>query len=110
MTRRMWTCAAAGLALALTTAIALAKVEQDSSKAPEARAKEASLQPVHTAPLRAQCWQKGIKVVDEDNLRGLSITAATRQDTVTFKRGDDEGASVFLLPLGESLCLLQPER
>ena len=65
---------------------------------------------MHTAPLRAQCWQKGVKVVDEDDLRGLSITAATRRDTVTFKRGDDEGASVFLLPLGESLCLLQPER
>ena len=107
---RMWTFAAAGLAVALTTAIALAKVEQDLLKAPQARAKEASLQPVHTAPLRAQCWQKGVKVVDEDDLRGLSITAATRRDTVTFKRGDDEGASVFLLPLGESLCLLQPER
>ena len=107
---RMWTFAAAGLAVALTTAIALAKVEQDPSKAPQARAKEASLQPLHTAPLRAQCWQKGVKVVDEDDLRGLSITAATRRDTVTFKRGDDEGASVFLLPLGESLCLLQPER
>jgi hypothetical protein len=110
MTRRMWTFAAAGIAVALTTAIALAKVEQDPSKAPQVRAKEASLQPVHTAPLRAQCWQRGVKIVDEDDLRGLSITAATRRDTVTFKRSDDEGASVFLLPLGESLCLLQPER
>jgi hypothetical protein len=107
---RTWSVAAAGLALALTTAIAVAKVEQDPSRPPPAPNRGASLQPVHTAPLRAQCWQKGVKVVDEKNLRGLSITAATRRDTVTFKRADDEGASVFLLPLGESLCLLQPER
>jgi hypothetical protein len=110
MTRRMWTFAAAGLALALTTAIAVAKVEQDPSKAPEAPSKGASLQAVHTAPLRAQCWQKGVKVLDEEDLKGLSITAATRRSTVTFKRGGDAAASVFLLPLGESLCLLQPER
>lgn len=108
MTPRTTIIVVAALGLALGVAVAAAKVEQDPSKPPP-EAWSPQPVPVHQAPLRAQCWQKGIKIVDEEALEGLSIAAATRRSTVTFKRGEDQTASVFLLPLGEALCLLRPE-
>lgn len=64
--------------------------------------------PVHEGPLRARCWQEGIKIIDQTDLVGLSLNAATRRDTVSFKRRGDDQPSVFLLPFADGLCLIQP--
>lgn len=96
------------LALA-AVALALAATPAAPELKPAARPSEAS-RPVSEAPLRAQCWQRGLKIIDETGLAGLSINTATRQNTVTFKRGERKQASVFLLPLADAVCLLQPER
>jgi hypothetical protein len=66
--------------------------------------------PVSQEPIRVQCWQKGLKIIDEGNLQGLSINAATSRDTVTFKREGDANASTYLIPFDHSLCLIQPAR
>jgi len=65
--------------------------------------------PVHDAPLRAECWQEGVKIIDQADLRGLALPAATRESTVSFKGPEAEQASVFLLPLADALCLIRPE-
>lgn len=97
--------AAIGLALAATPA---APELKPTARPPEA-SRPAPLRPMNEAPLRAQCWQRGVKIIDESGLAGLSINSATRQNTVTFKRDKQTQASVFLLPLADALCLLQPE-
>lgn len=61
-------------------------------------------------PLQVQCWQKGVRIVDQAGLSGLSLNAVTRQRSVSFKRVDNEQPSVFILPFDDSLCLIQPER
>lgn len=67
-----------------------------------------STRPVHVSRLRAQCWQEGVKIIDQTDLEGLSLNAASRESSVSFKRRGDDGASVFLLPFADGLCLIQP--
>lgn len=64
--------------------------------------------PVHQNELRIQCWQEGRKIIDERDLRGLSINDATRRESVSLKGTGDETASVFLLPVADAVCLIQP--
>lgn len=63
---------------------------------------------VHDGRLRVQCWQEGEEIIDQTNLRGLSLSAATRQESVTFKRVGDDQPSVFILAVADGMCLIQP--
>lgn len=67
-----------------------------------------SPEPVTRSELRLQCWQEGVEIIDRRRLRGLSINDATRRESVSLRREGDEGASVFLLPVANGLCLIQP--
>lgn len=72
---------------------------------------EIPARPVHAdMRLRVQCWQKGIKIIDQTDLSGLSLNAVTRQRSVSFKREGDPQPSVFVLPFEDSLCMIQPDR
>lgn len=63
---------------------------------------------VHDGRLRVQCWQEGEEIIDQANLRGLSLSSATRQESVSFKRVGDDQPSVFILAVADGMCLIQP--
>jgi hypothetical protein len=64
---------------------------------------------LHDRPLRLQCWQEGIKVVDQTGLEGLSLSAANQPTTASFKRRHDGAPDVFLMSFEHGLCLVEPE-
>jgi hypothetical protein len=103
-----------GVSTVLTTSAFLTRAEVALSGTPvPADAKlgpRAELKPVHPdLDLRVQCWQAGVKIIDRDGLRGLSINSVTRSDSVGFKQPDDTQPSTFLVPFEEGLCLIQPD-
>lgn len=51
-----------------------------------------------------QCWQEGIKVVDESNLRAFSAASETYGQLLSFEQGA-AGGKVILLTVGKSLCM-----
>lgn len=113
MKTRVLALALAAVALLVAGAPWLAQGEVTKKPAQETPPAEAQIEPrpVHAGvPIRVQCWQDGVKIIDQAGLSGLSINAVTRQRSVSFKRSGDGQPTVFVLPFDESLCLIQPER
>jgi hypothetical protein len=98
--------------LALVLPISLTRGEVTKTGEPEPRPAPERLAPGPgpEVALRAQCWQEGVKIIDQDGLQGLSLKALTEQQSVSFKRRAEAGPSVFILPFADGLCLVQPAR
>lgn len=106
---RAWLLGAAMLLAVGPLSLAVGEVTRTDVDPPPAATTEPP-RPVHAdEPLRLECWQEGVRVVEQAGLRGLSIPAATRESSVSFKRQGDANASVFLLPVADGLCLVRPE-
>jgi hypothetical protein len=104
-------CLLSGAALLALVPLSLAvgEVTRTDGGTPPAATTEPA-RPVHgPGPVRVECWQEGVRILEERGLSGLSIAAATRESSVSFKRQGDGNASVFLLPVADGVCLIQPE-
>lgn len=105
---------AAPLAAALSFALAallMPAMAEVTSREPAPRVEPTiPAQPVHQRLLHLQCWQEGVKIIDQAELQGLALSAATRTSTSSFKLEGDEQPSVFLLPFNAAMCLIQPMR
>jgi hypothetical protein len=102
--------AACALTLVLPVSLARSEVSRTGEPEPPASPERIAPVPVHDTELRAQCWQQGVKIIDQADLQGLSLNAATRERTVSFKRQAEQQPSVFILPFADGLCLVQPTR
>ncbi len=99
-----------GLLLA-PAAPGLGEVTKTREAMPPIQQKQIPPAPVHgDTPLRVQCWQEGVKIIDQDGLKGLSLNSVTQQRSVSFKRLSEAQPSVFILPFDKSICLVQPVR
>lgn len=100
------------LAVALVAPITLTRGEVTKTGEPDPvpSRERVAPRPVHDGVLRAECWQQGVKIIDQEGLQGLSLNAATRDVSVSFKRTNEDQPSVFLLPFADGLCLIQPVR
>jgi hypothetical protein len=98
--------------VALVLPITLTRGEVTKTGEPEPKASPERLSPVPASDveLRAQCWQDGVKIIDQADLQGLSLDAATRERSVTFRRGAKPQPTVFIMPFADGLCLVQPAR
>ncbi|MGH6913370.1 MAG: hypothetical protein ACREH3_06650 [Geminicoccales bacterium] len=106
---RAWLLLGAALLMLAPLSLAVGEVTRTEGGAPPAATTEPP-RPVHgPEPLRVECWQEGVRILEERGLSGLSIAAATRESSVSFKRQGDGNASVFLLPVADGVCLIQPE-
>lgn len=95
-------------ALAGVAAAELATTKDVAPRLAQPSGPRISPEPVTSGELRLQCWQEGVEIIDQRRLQGLSINDATRRESVSLKREGDGQASVFLLPLADGLCLIQP--
>jgi len=103
--------AACGLAVILPWSMTMGEVTKSADFEPMAEQPTIDPVPVHNnVVLRTQCWQEGVKIIDQGGLRGIDLNAVTRQQSVSFKREGEQQPSVFLLPFGDGLCLVQPDR
>lgn len=57
-------------------------------------------------PVRARCWQEGVKVLDESGFTHADIGPALREEAVALHRGRSE---TVLLPLRNGFCSLTAE-
>jgi hypothetical protein len=106
---RAWLLAGAALLALVPVSLAVGEVTRTEGGSPPAMTTEPA-RPVHgPGPLRVECWQEGTRIIDQRGLSGLSIAAATRESSVSFKGRESGQASVFLLPLADGLCLIRPE-
>lgn len=61
--------------------------------------------------LRVQCWQNGIKIINEDNLRGIRLRNLIERDSVGFKGQDGSKGEVYIIPVNDdSTCLIKSMR
>jgi hypothetical protein len=96
---------------ALVAASSLGQSEVAKTGEPEPRPAPEALKaaPPAELPLRTQCWQHGIKIIDQEGLAGPSLNAQNKQNSVSFKRRTETQPTVFLLPFPDGLCLVQPQ-
>jgi len=56
--------------------------------------------------LHTKCYQHGTKIVDVDRLEGLNVGTVLRDSVLTLKRSGSNGASVIIVPLDETVCVV----
>ena len=106
---RAWLLAGAALLVLVPFSLAVGEVTRTEGGTPPATTTKPA-RPMHgPGPVRVECWQEGTRIIDQRGLSGLSIAAATRESSVSFKAREGGHASVFLLPFADGLCLIQPE-
>jgi len=113
----------AGFGLAIAIALGLATTQGHSEiaisggqKAPHAAsvadAKPATNDlPKQSASLRVQCWQYGVKIIDEKNVFGIRLQNLIERDSLGFKGRDSNNGDIYVIPVnGDSTCLIKPLR
>jgi hypothetical protein len=101
---------ASGIALVVASQLGLSEVAKTGEPEPRRTPKAAKVAPPAELALRTQCWQGGVKIIDQDGLIGLSLNALNQEGSVSFKRQAEHQPTVFLLPFPDGLCLVQPQR
>jgi len=58
---------------------------------------------------RLECWQGGNRILSQSGLQAMTVGAALKGRTISFRRPGGQGASVVLLPFEHSLCVTTAE-
>lgn len=61
------------------------------------------------SPMHLQCWQYGVKIIDERALFDMRTNLAIEQGTLSFGRENDTKPSVFVSVTGTATCLVKGE-
>lgn len=101
---------ACGLALAATISLGRGEVNRTAAPAPRPAAEDITLVPAGELALRAQCWQHGVRIIDQSGLQGLALNELLKQQAVTFRGQDGEQPTTLILPFPDGMCLIQPVR
>ena len=56
--------------------------------------------------LRTECYQHGTKIVDVGKFEGLNVGTLLRENVLSLKRDGRDGASVIIVPLDETVCVV----
>ena len=54
-----------------------------------------------------QCWQQGVRIINEDELGGLSVSTLLQQQSVSFGAATGQSPTVVLLSLAEATCIVR---
>jgi hypothetical protein len=100
---------ACGLALLAAMPLVRGEISRTGEPAPPPERGEITLVPV-AQPLRAQCWQEGVKIIDQAGLEGLALNQVLKQQSVSFRGSERGQPETLILPFADGMCLIQPER
>jgi hypothetical protein len=106
--KRVGLLAAAG-GLALLATVSLGRGEVSRSSEPAEPSTELAVVPASELALRTQCWQDGIKIIDQTGLQGLALNESLKQASLTFHGASRQQPWTYILPLADALCLIQPD-
>ncbi len=62
--------------------------------------------PFARARLTLQCWQDGVKIVEERNLRGMSLDTLLEDNVVSFGHDDEANGGVLVISFADATCLV----
>jgi hypothetical protein len=105
-----WVALLAGVALLATAPLVRSEISRNGEPAPDAVPLERALVPPGEQQLTAQCWQEGVKIIDQTGLQGLALTEFVKQQAVTFGGPRGERPKTLILPFADAICLIQPAR
>lgn len=100
--------ATCGLTLLALASLGHGEVTRTEEPAPRPKPEEITLVPGATSALRAECWQHGVKIIDQTGLEGLALNESLKQQALTFRGGGEE-PQTLILPFADAMCLVQPE-
>jgi len=67
--------------------------------------------PKQDASLWVQCWQSGIKIIDEKDIFGIRLQNLIERESVGFRGRDSNNREVYVIPVNDdSTCLVKPSR
>lgn len=65
----------------------------------------------YDAPLRVQCWQHGVKIIDEKGVRDIRLQNVINRATIGFKGRNSKRGEIYVIPVNDdSTCLIKPLR
>jgi hypothetical protein len=100
---------ACGLALLASSSLGRSEVAKTGEPEPRPSPEAHAVTPPAGLALRTQCWQHGVKIIEQDGLLDLSLNAQNKQNSVSFRRRAEDQPTVFILPFPDGLCLVQPQ-
>lgn len=59
--------------------------------------------------LQIQCWQEGIKIIDERGLRAVDLRSLTRDRQPALRGKKGTIGEIMVVPLPDATCLVRPE-
>ena len=109
MTRRIRTLpAVAFTAAAAVLALVAVDVQAEiSTQSVPAEQSPPALAVVSSEEMQLQCWQQGIKIIDETEVGGISVRSLLDQNTVSFGGAMVDQPTVIVLSLEDSTCLIR---
>jgi hypothetical protein len=116
MLRSLIRYSAVGFVVALVLGLSTGRVHSEieitgTPKPAPAPARPAMTAEAPNASLRVQCWQNGVKILDEDNIEGIRLRNLIDRDSVGFRGRDSNGGEIHIIPFNDhSACLIKPMR
>ena len=101
--------AACALALLLSSSLGRSEIAETGEPEPRPSPEALAIVPPADVALRTQCWQDGVKIIDQVGLHALSLNDFNKENAVSFKRQVQNPPSVFIVPFPDGLCLVQPQ-
>ena len=61
--------------------------------------------------LWVQCWQDGVKIIDEKNIFGIRLRNLIEREAIGFSGRDSNNGNVYIIPVNDvSTCLIKSLR
>jgi hypothetical protein len=121
MTFKSLKLAGAGLAVAIAFGVAASQgygeIAVTGGPKPAAatvavEAKGPKSEPIQlSASLWVQCWQYGVKIIDEKDVSGIRLQNLIERDSLGFRGRNSVNGDIYVVPVnGDSTCLIKPAR
>lgn len=113
--------AGAGLAVAIAFGLAASQGygeisvtggPKSAETAAAVEAKGPKSEPIRiSASLWVQCWQYGVKIIDEKDVSGIRLQNLIERDSLGFRGRNSSNGDIYVIPVnGDSTCLIKPAR
>ncbi len=99
------------IVLGLTAPHARSEISVTGGQPPPMAAAPATESPTQAQALWVQCWQDGVKIIDEKNIFGIRLRNLIEQETIGFSGRDSNNGNVYIIPVNDvSTCLIKSLR
>ena len=58
-------------------------------------------------PVKAECWQQGVKILDQTGLWSINLGSLLRDQTVLLQSRQDGPPDLYILAAGQATCIVR---